>query len=313
MKQPVSYSQKIFKNNLYNCYVIPADDGTPLAVKQIGNKTKYPLLLGNGVGVPWFGFHHLCNQLKDDFDIYLWDYRGSSESFPVGKPDFSIKNQAKDALKIMTSFGFVNFAYLGWSMGVPVGIEINRQAPGKISVLAALFGSPGHPYRESLGKTGNWSLLQAVKYGLNHLGTASLLKFVLKSKPALIQKLFVKMGFISKDVDPELFAEVFLAVVKNNTTYYGQSLLALGKYNGWPYLEQLDFPVLVAGGGKDWVSPARTMKKMAESIKNSDYNFIEEGCHFSLMQLDEDIYSPVKYFLSSKINQINPPETENIR
>ena len=125
---------------------IAVDDGVTLAVQTVG--TGPAVLLANGIGVSYPGFSLMVEHLRRQHQVVLWDYRGIGRSALNNSTriDFSMARQAADACAILDAMGIEQAAVLGWSMGVPVGLEMIRRAPAKVAAYGRRCSDFRRPY-----------------------------------------------------------------------------------------------------------------------------------------------------------------------
>ncbi|MBU1238506.1 alpha/beta hydrolase [Myxococcota bacterium] len=293
MTQREPYCETEFRGIIYGSFVVPASDGTPIAVKRTGNLSRPAVIVANGVGVPWFGMHEIMAQLARHFCVYTWDYRGIGESEPVIRQDFSIERHAKDGLSVANWFGLEQYSLVGWSMGVPVLLEMYRLDPGAATKLAFLYGAPGLPYVASMGRIGDRIFRSVLNGALKHRLVPVLLKKTMYRYFEPFVKFLSVSGFTSSKVDPEIIRKNVRAVLDENTLYYGTTLLELGRHNGWDVLGSISVPALVVAGGKDWVTPEATMRKMAGAISGATYLVHPNASHFGVIEEREALWEPL--------------------
>jgi 3-oxoadipate enol-lactonase len=294
------YCQMEYRGVEYDCYVVPTLDGTPIAVKRTGPKSNPPMVIANGVGVPWFGMHQIIQDLSRNYCVYTWDYRGIGDSIPVIKQDFTIERHASDGLRVMEWFGLDKVDMVGWSMGVPVMLEMYHQRPSGFRRMAFLFGAPGVPFISSMGKIGDFLFTSVLKGALSHpLFPIILKKFITKHLDEFIF-LITKIGFVTSRADKEIFEKNVKAVLKASTLFYGSTLIELGKYDAGEILGTIGIKCFVAGGGKDTVTPAKIMEKMAVDLPNATYHSFPKASHFGVIEEKEELLSPLRSFFLSE-------------
>ncbi|MBN2724209.1 MAG: alpha/beta hydrolase [Deltaproteobacteria bacterium] len=282
MKKRNPYCEMDFEGLKYELFGVPSNDGTSIAVQRCGDIHNPPLIIGNGIGVRYYGLHDLVKLLAKNFCVYLWDYRGIGDSTEVINEDFSIENHAMDALNIMDWFGHESYYAAGWSMGVGVMLEMYRKNPFSIRKMAALFGSPGKPFRKNfLFEKGFSGLLG---FGSSHPWITWLVKKPLKMKKSALVRFLKKIGFASDRSDPYLFNLCVEGVLNTDSHVYAETLIGLGEHDGREVLQKISVPFYAAIGGKDWVTPAQSVKDAYNTVKNSQISFYPDASHFGIME-----------------------------
>src|SRR5688572_15241479 len=112
------------------------DSGTPGPV----------ILLANGLGGPVAALRTYIRHFARTNRVVTWDYRGLYASRLGQRASLEIPDHATDARAVLAALGTNVDTYVGWSMGVQVGLEIYRQDPRAIERLVLMNGTAGRPF-----------------------------------------------------------------------------------------------------------------------------------------------------------------------
>ncbi|MBU1379495.1 alpha/beta hydrolase [Myxococcota bacterium] len=295
--QHLPYCDFIFLDQTLQFFGVPAGDGTSIAVQRSGNPENPPLIIGNGIGVRYWGLHEITSELSKDFCVYTWDYRGIGDSTEVATEDYSLSRHGQDALEIMNWFGYEKFHVAGWSMGVGVIMEMFRKSPQSILTMSALFGATGKPFSKG-------AFFEKGIFGLLGMGSKHpflpifVKKAVSMNRKALISFL-KRIGFASFRSNPILFEMCVDGVLATDTEIYTKTLFELGKQDASDLLGKINIPFYAAGGGKDWVTPHKNIEEAVRCIPESRYSFFPEASHFGIMEDSPRLTSEIREFIKS--------------
>jgi len=122
-------------------FTVTTRDGVKLACWKLGHGPKI-ILCGNGLGCSAVMAAPTMKSLEgleinEAATIITWDYRGLFSSAPgtdnLRSPQFSIRDSTDDAIEILDHLGEDScFAFIGYSTGVQVGLELASRYPEKV-------------------------------------------------------------------------------------------------------------------------------------------------------------------------------------
>ena len=262
---------------------IRTDDGQDLAV-HVGGEGP-PLLFATGIGVRHEGLEPLATRLCREFRVIFWDYRTMGESHYDGRvPDMSVKRHARDGFAVLDALDVESAPVVGWSMGVPVGLEMIRMERGRVTSFAALFGSAGDPFAAgfprpvALGLEAFFRVLSRRPVLSNFgLGLAVAL-------PDTSFKLLSSLYFVGSNAPRKAFDTQVAGVAGTPKEPYFQALLEMSRHSAWDLLPSLRLPVLIVGGGRDWLTPPKTARKMASAIPGARLHIFNRATHFGIVE-----------------------------
>ena len=269
--------------NQFEHKYVPTEDGQQLAVHMGGDGP--PLLFSTGIGVRHEGLEPLLEGLCREYRVITWDYRTMGESYYGGQvPDMSVERHARDGLAVLDAVGVESAPLVGWSMGVPVGFEMIRAARERITSFAALFGSAGDPFSAGFphpvarGMETFFKLLRDKPIVSNAgLGLAVAL-------PNTAFKLLSAFRFVGSNAPRDAFARQVAGVAGTPKEPYFHALLEMSRHSAWDLLPDLELPVLIIGGARDWLTPPKTARKMAAAIPGAKLHVFDRTTHFGVVE-----------------------------
>ena len=287
----------------YRYHMIKTDDGVTLEAQTTGEGPA--VLLANGIGVIKPGLNPLVGELRKKYRVICWDYRGCGNSRIKQYPaDFSMARHASDALQVLHGVGAKRAAVFGWSMGVPVGLEMIRQEPDAVAGLGALFGSPKYPFRSGFFKFPVSNLIELnFKFAKRfHLHTQALLTLG-SVVPVVAWKICTGIGFVGKSANKDLFTSEVRMCWADDSKAYFQTMSELLDHDARDVLPGITCPVLVVAGTKDWVTHPRAAKEMANLAQNSRLVIIKGASHFGVIEHGPELWDPIDEFLGEVWNE----------
>jgi len=278
-------------------HTVLTDDGVELGAESVGEGPA--VLLVNGIGVVAPGLDHLAEHLSSRHRVITWDYRGLGRSvirrWPVA---VDMPRQARDALQILDALGEDRAAVLGWSLGVPIGLEMIRLAPERVIAYGALFGAPGQPFRTAFRFPAD-----AIVHGLVRFACRApqLSQAVLRLGIALPRLTWAVCSGINF-VGPLAHRAVFHADVQS--TYdaekraYFRTMAEMMEHDASDLLEAVRCPALVVCGELDWVTPPAAAAEMARRIPSARLVQLAGTSHFGVIEHGPALWEPVDELLA---------------
>jgi pimeloyl-ACP methyl ester carboxylesterase len=278
---------------------ITTDDGVALSVQSAGNGPV--VLLANGIGVTAPGLDPIAGHLLDvGHRVVCWDYRGMGQSrLPAGRVEFTMERHARDALQVLDGLGEPRTAVLGWSMGVPVGLEMIRRAPERVVAFGALFGSPAQPFRAAFPRPVAAAIHLAVSVGrIAPWGAQAILDLGV-AIPSLTWFLCTLSGFCGPRADRELFMAHVASTTNADKRAYFTTMYEMMYHDARDLLPAVRCPVLVAAGEKDWVTPPEAAAEMARLVPGARHVFFPETSHFGVIEHGPALWRPIDDLLAA--------------
>ena len=265
---------------------LTVDDGTQLFYQLFGDPGGDAVVFANGIGVRYPGAARQIEALRPRCRILCWDYRGMGQSVmpDPARGDISMQRHAHDVLSLLEHLGLERAIFVGWSMGVQVALEAIRLQPGRVAGLVALLGTCGRPFQNAFGGPvaaaveGLFGLLHrfpALAQGALDLGVGL---------PGLTHLVLSKGLFVGADADREVFDADVRSVAGVEKALYTRTLLALSDHDAADVLPRVACPALIIAAERDYLTPPRVARWMAETIPEASYREVAGGTHFALIE-----------------------------
>ncbi|MBM4371713.1 MAG: alpha/beta hydrolase [Deltaproteobacteria bacterium] len=278
--------------------VVRARDGQVLAAQVAGEGPA--VLLANGIGVRAPGFARFVERLRRRHRLILWDYRGIGGSrVPGDRGDLSMGRHALDALDLLDALGEDRAAVVGWSMGVPVGLEMIRVAPTRVAAFAALFGSAGPAFRAGFPPVVARGLEGVVRLCAREPRPSQAVMDLAAAFPGLTHRVLSAIRFTGQDSDRALFAADVESVASAPREAYFRTLAALARHDARDVLPRVRCPALVIGGGRDLLTPPAASRAMAEAIPGARLLILPRATHFGLLEEPGPVLDALEELLGS--------------
>ena len=268
---------------------VRTDDDVELQYQLFGSGP--PVVFANGIGVRYPGAVRQLTALRDaGHRVICWDYRGMGQSVmadPDG--DVSMPRQARDALAILDALKLPSAIFVGWSMGVQVSLEVIRRCPERVSGLIALLGTYGKPFRNAFSAPIAKAVEGIFAFFNRHPAVADGIAEVAVAAPRLVFSMLSRTHFVGSDADLEVFVADLRAVAGVEMRHYTRTMLALAEHDASDMLGEVRCPTLIICAEHDYLTPPRVARVMAERIAGAQYEEIEGGTHFALIEQPERV------------------------
>jgi len=275
---------------------VRAGDGVTLAAQVAGDGPA--VVLANGIGVRHPGWARFAAHLRRNHRVICWDYRGIGGSVTNARSaGFAMPRHGWDALEILDALGEERAAVVGWSMGVPVGLEMIRAAPHRVSHFAALFGAPGRPFHAGFSTPAALAVMGIAAFSARMTRPADLVLGIAAGLPRLSHAALAAVRFTGSEVDRELFAADVASVAAAPKDAYFRTMLALARHDASDLLPAIACPTLVVGGGRDWLTPPAASRAMAAAIPSARLLLLPEATHFGPIEQPRTILAALDVLL----------------
>ena len=281
---------------------VDTDDNVQLLYHSFGEGPA--VVFANGIGVRFPGVLLQIEALRKDYQVISWDYRGMGQSVMADdKGDITMARQAEDALAILDHLKVERAVFIGWSMGVQVSLEMLRSHPERVAGFVAMLGTYARPFQTGLPfPMGHvvealFKVIQRVPW----VAQAALDLAVIAPRP--IFEILALAHFVGRDADPRIFDAAIRSVAGVEKRHYLRSLLALAHHDARDVLPTVRCPSMVICGERDWVTPPRVARVMADSMPGSVYREVKGATHFALMEEVELINSWLTGFTQQAYEQ----------
>jgi pimeloyl-ACP methyl ester carboxylesterase len=278
---------------------VVTDDGVQLLYQTFGQGP--PVVFANGIGVRYPGAIQQIEALRGSYRVICWDYRGMGQSVmpDPAHGDVSMARHAIDSLVLLDHLRIDAALFIGWSMGVQVALEVIRRKPERVAGFVALLGSYGKPFSTGFPSAATLAIKQMFHLLHRH---PRLMQFAVNVAVAFPRAAFAALSalsFVGPDADPEVFAANVLSMAGVDTPLYLRTLLALADHDALDVLPRVRCPSLIICGERDYLTPPKVARHMADSIPNGAYKEVSRGTHFALIEQPELVNSWLLDFAES--------------
>ena len=275
---------------------LTTDDGVELVAQSTGRGPA--VLIANGIGVTSRAIAFIAQHLRSRHRVITWDYRGAGRS-KVGrrKVDMSMARHASDALQVLTALDEPRAAVVGWSMGVPVGLEMIRRSPERVVGMAALFGAPGVPFDLAFPRAVAAGVRVLTRFGRHMPLPAKSIVQLGATVPPLGWLVCSAIGFVGHDAHREGFHQAVASVAGNEAKIYFGTLDELARHDARDMLPSIRCPVLIVAGEADWVTPVSAAEQMAQRVPGSRLVVLPHTSHFGVIEHGPGLWEPLDEWL----------------
>lgn len=268
----------------------------PLAY-YVGGTDGPALVFANGLGGPVSAFRHQLEYFGKRFRTITWDYRGLYGSRSDGELErVDIAAQADDLERILDASGVTRAAFVGWSMGVQVMLEVAARTPSRVSELVLVSGTYRRPFASVGLPAAERLLLPLLDEALENAGLVSrAVGFVARSESAAkwVRRLRI--------VHPRLETPELLALASEFTTIdfevYLRTLRALNEHDGSHAVARVTAPALVVSGGRDLLMPPAVGRELARRLPRAEVFVVPKGTHYAPVEFPELVNARIDSFL----------------
>jgi proline iminopeptidase len=284
-----------------------------LWVEEVGTGDTDLLILPGGPGDSHKGYvpfpHNLAERgvrvhVLDMVDCGLSDRTQNSNYW-------NIATYIRDIESIRKQLGLKKLYLLGHSFGGLVALEYAKQHPTALQGLIvsnmtdswAGLAQNAENFLDSLLTYNTES--QQLNQQLQSMDSSSpLFRKLSNQRDSLIRQQLAQATQVAKsDVAPSLQHLYSLpdTLIDHNMTVH-RYLFQSQEINDWdfrPHLSQLQLPVLVMGGGRDYALTAKDMTRMKASLPNATLAFCPQGGHVSFWTEDNRYFQPLLTFLKT--------------
>jgi len=236
-----------------------------------------------------------------------WDYRGLYGSLlPRRDTRLDIGAHAEDVRCILDTAQVEKIHFVGWSMGVQVGLELYARYPDRIASLVLLSGTYGRPLRGVPVPFAELTLGPLIPRArlLGRLGSR-LLRTI--SHSPLSYAAVRQLRIVAPDLDREHFYRMVRDFQHVDLDVYFELLDELGSHDAEKILPLISVPTLVLTGAKDVLTPPHLARRMAQAIVGSELFVIPEGTHYAPAEFPSLISQRLLTFFQRHFPKPPPP------
>ncbi len=242
-----------------------------------------PLVLISGFTADHQSWTLFQERLAKEFTLYFIDNPGSGRSY-IPSNGCTIESMAEDILKTLDPYELDKFHLLGHSMGSAISQVIAAKHPERVDklVLMSTFFK-----RTKVGEHAFRFLGQLHEEGHPKEKIArALLPWIFSNR------------FLENDHDVEAIVSFYVqASHQQSVEGFWCQYDALQKYNGLPYLPQIEAETLILHGDEDIITPLRFIETVRSKLKHSSQVIFEKAAHVPHLEDPELFYSSLIKFL----------------
>ena len=278
-------------------HYLTAGDGTKIAYHLAGQPAP-PVILANGLGGPFEAWREQIDYLGKRFRIVGWDYRGMYESQipPGATASLSMPTQAEDLKTILDAQRIERAAFIGWSMGAQVLLELYSKHPQRVESLVLINATYGN-------LTDNVGLPLARRLAPLLLGDSQRFE---KTRSRLFRRALGwpetglwlrRLGIIGKTIHADRFNELARELSQLDPKIFRQTLSELAAHDPRDVLSQIEVPTLVIAAERDAFTPRAQAEEMARQIPQAELLMVRGGTHYAPLEYPELINLRIEKFL----------------
>jgi pimeloyl-ACP methyl ester carboxylesterase len=269
---------------------------------QVHGEGSPAIVMCDGVGCDGFAWRYLLPQLKRQHRVIRWHYRGHGLSgIPDDKDRIGFQYTADDLARVLDVAEAQQAVVFGHSMGVQVALEFHRRHASRVLALALLCGSYGNPLdtvhddtllrrafpfiRASVERFPN--LARRLSQGMMRTELALQLALTLELNRKLLRR---------QDLIP-----YFDHLARMDPLCFVRTLESLAEHSAWDHLPHIEVPTLIVGGEADRFTPLWLSRRMAESIRGSEFLIVPQGSHTAPLEQPELVGQRVERFLRQRV------------
>jgi pimeloyl-ACP methyl ester carboxylesterase len=275
---------------------IETSDGVRLAYYDTGGSGP-PLVFANGLGGPFSSWRYQVDYLRDRYRIISWDYRGLYRSSrpPGDSPRLDVPIHVDDLELVLRTAGVERAAFVGWSMGVQVVLELYERHRDRVSHLVLLNGTYGRPFETVAVPLAARVIPVVIQQARRFHGFGSSLLRRATRWPETVLWL-KRLGFIGSTLDEDLFREMAVDFATIDLDIYFRLLSSLGEHDAAHVLENIGVPVLVITGDRDAFTPRQLAQQIARRIPHCELLVVRGATHYTAVEYPELVNLRIEKF-----------------
>jgi pimeloyl-ACP methyl ester carboxylesterase len=254
---------------------VQLSNGETIAYREReGGEKKVLLIHGNMTSSKHWDL--VLNNMSEEYKLYALDLRGFGKS-SYNKLITSIKDFSDDVKLFVDEIDLKDFAIIGWSTGGAVAMQFAADNPGYCNklILLASESTRGYPFD---GKTSEneeprrFSSYEDIKRDL--IRTIPVQAAYDTNNVDLLKLIWNAVIYTKNQPEPELYDEYVqdmrtqrnLAEVHHSNNTFNISHYHNGLVEGNGLVDQINVPVLVLRGDRDFVVSAEMTKELVEDL-----------------------------------------------
>lgn len=263
------------------------NDGVQLAYERDGVDDGETVVFVCGLGYSTWMWQWQRERLADDYDLILWDNRGTGDS-DVPEGPYTIPEMASDLEAVLDDAGVESAHVVGASMGGMISQQyvLDYDRAETVTLLCTTPGGPDEvPIPEEtvermFGVPEGYDERQSIRY---------------KMKPAVTDEFW--------DEHDDVIEQIVDWRVETDAPDQAREWQAAGveAFDVSDRLDEIEIPALVLHGERDRVVPVGNSDLLVEGIPNARREtFDEGGSHLFLIERADDVTDNIRRFLRTQ-------------
>ncbi|GJQ62672.1 MAG: alpha/beta hydrolase [Melioribacteraceae bacterium] len=250
-----------------------------ISVYTYGNENNQAVIFVHGFPFDNSMWKDQVNALKENYFVITYDIRGFNKS-DVGDGQYTMEMFADDLQMLIENMNLNNPVICGLSMGGYIALRHAEKYGGIKALILADTKSQSDPDAAKINRAN----------GIRRINEEGVGPFVsdfipntLSAKNKLDNHIVDRLVIEAKSLSPKTLKGALLAMAARTDTS--------------AYLEKIDFPVMFVCGKEDNLTPPSLMKELADKVKNSIFEIIDDAGHLPPGESPEKFNSLLHNFL----------------
>jgi len=280
----------------FHHHMVRSRDG--VQIRYFDTEEALPaIVFANGLGGPVSAWKPYLELWRGKYRVLSWDYRGLYGSLlPSDQVDLSVRSHAEDLQAVLEDAHVSDATFIGWSMGVQVGLEFYSLKQSHLSRLVFVSGTYGQPLKGLPLPFSGLALPHLVRrlQPYHHWGKKAL---DVASRSSLGYPLLRRLRIVAPGLTEGHYREMMDDFREIDLKTYLHLLTHLGEHDAEHMLTQVTLPALVVAGSRDLITPPWLSRRIAEKIPRSELFMITGATHYSAAEHPELIAERVELFI----------------
>lgn len=269
---------------------------------QVQGEGDPAVVMCDGIGCDGFAWKYLLPQMKQNHRVVRWHYRGHGRSgVPDDRSRIGFQHTADDLGLVLDAAGVDKALVFGHSMGVQVTLEFHRRHPERCVGLLLMCGSYGFPLDTVHDDTLLRQVFPFVRTLVELLPGPMRKLHQLAMKTELALELALRLELNRELLQRNDLVPYFDHLARMDPVVFVRTLESLAEHTAWDHLPRINVPTLIIGGEQDRFTPLWLSRRMAESIRGSEFMIVPRGSHTAPLEQPELVAQRIERFLRTRI------------
>lgn len=275
-------------------------DGPAAALTKAGKVRagRTALVLCNGISCDHTYWNRVWAPLAEDAPVLRWHYRGHGKSDPPADPDhYRVTDCVRDLEAVAVASGVRRAVLVGHSYGVQVVTEAPRHLPDLVAGLVCVAGTYGHPVM-TFGPFNPGVKVFDVFHATTKLPGIDLATSALMRSP--LAYLFARgIRLIGPEAPREDMREWFDHLATLDMGVITRMMRGMQEHTSADLHEHYDVPLVAIPGGKDWATPTRILRRLADRAPHGRMVEVEDASHVLPIEHPEVVIAQTREVLAA--------------